>query len=43
MQALAAPGETRATRQQAKHDQRRIKALERELRRKDKGTCLEPG
>ena len=35
-QALAAPGETRATPQQTKHDQRRIKELERELRRKDK-------
>lgn len=35
-QALAEPSEARATPQQTKHDQRRIKELERELRRKDK-------
>lgn len=35
-QALAAPSEMHATPQQTKHDQRRIKELERELRRKDK-------
>jgi uncharacterized protein YijF (DUF1287 family) len=36
VQALAAPEETRATPQQTRHDHRRIKELERELRRKDK-------
>ena len=35
-QALAAPEEVRASPQQTKHDRRRIKELERELRRKDK-------
>lgn len=35
-QALAAPGEARASPQQTKDDRRRIKELERELRRKDK-------
>jgi len=35
-QALAAPEETRASPQQTRHDRRRIKELERELRRKDK-------
>jgi transposase-like protein len=35
-QALAQPEEARATRQQTKHDRQRIKALEREVRRKDK-------
>ncbi len=35
-QALAAPEETRASRSGAKADRQRIKALERELRRKDK-------
>ena len=36
MQALAAPEEARASPQQTRHDQHRIKELERELRRKDK-------
>lgn len=36
VQALAAPEETRATPQQTRHDHRRIKELEREIRRKDK-------
>lgn len=36
VQALTAPEETRATPQQTRHDHRRIKELERELRRKDK-------
>lgn len=35
-QALAQPEEARASPQQTKHDRRRIKELERELRRKDK-------
>ena len=35
-QALAEPEEARASPQQTKHDRRRIKELERELRRKDK-------
>jgi hypothetical protein len=35
-QALAAPGEARASPAQTKEDQRRIKELERELLRKDK-------
>lgn len=35
-QALAEPEEVRASPQQTKHDRRRIKELERELRRKDK-------
>ena len=35
-QALAEPEEARASPQQTKHDTRRIKELERELRRKDK-------
>ena len=35
-QALADPEEARASPQQTKHDRRRIKELERELRRKDK-------
>ena len=35
-QALAAPEEARASPQQTRHDRRRIKELERELRRKDK-------
>jgi DNA-binding transcriptional MerR regulator len=35
-QALAEPYEARASPQQTKHDRRRIKELERELRRKDK-------
>jgi transposase-like protein len=35
-QALADPEEARASPQQTKHDRRRIKQLERELRRKDK-------
>ena len=34
--ALADPGEARATPEQTRKDRRRIKALERELRRKDK-------
>jgi transposase len=34
-QALAEPEEARASPQQTKHDRRRIKELERELRRKD--------
>ena len=36
VQALAEPEEARASPQQTKHDRRRIKELERELRRKDK-------
>jgi transposase len=36
VQALATPEEPRATPQQTRHDHRRIKELERELRRKDK-------
>lgn len=36
VQALAMPEETRASPQQTRHDHRRIKELERELRRKDK-------
>jgi len=36
VQALAAPEESRASPQQTRHDHRRIKELERELRRKDK-------
>ena len=35
-QALAQPEEARASPQQTRHDRRRIKELERELRRKDK-------
>lgn len=35
-QALAEPEEARASPQQTKHDRRRIKELEREVRRKDK-------
>ena len=35
-QALAAPEEARASPQQTQHDRRRIKELERELRRKDR-------
>jgi len=35
-QALAEPSEKRASPQQTKEDRRRIKELERELRRKDK-------
>ena len=35
-QALAAPGEARASPSQTREDRRRIKELERELRRKDK-------
>ena len=35
-QALAEPDEARASPQQTKHDRRRIKELERELRRKEK-------
>jgi transposase-like protein len=35
-QALAAPEEARASRSDTKADRQRIKALERELRRKDK-------
>ena len=35
-QALAEPDEARASPQQTKQDRRRIKELERELRRKDK-------
>lgn len=35
-EALAEPEEARASPQQTKHDRRRIKELERELRRKDK-------
>ena len=35
-QALAAPEEVRASPQQTKHDRRRIKELEREVRRKDR-------
>ena len=35
-QALAQPEEARASPQQTKHDRRRIKELERELRRKEK-------
>lgn len=35
-QALAEPAEARATPQQTQHDRRRIKELERELRRKEK-------
>ena len=35
-QALTEPEETRASPQQTKHDRRRIKELERELRRKDR-------
>ena len=35
-EALASPEEARASPQQTKHDRRRIKDLERELRRKDK-------
>ena len=35
-QALAEPEEVRASPQQTKHDRRRIKELEREVRRKDK-------
>jgi transposase-like protein len=35
-QALAQPEEARASPQQTKHDRRRIKELERELRRKDR-------
>lgn len=35
-QALAQPEEVRASPQQTRHDRRRIKELERELRRKDK-------
>lgn len=35
-QALAAPEEVRASPQQTLHDRRRIKELERELRRKDR-------
>lgn len=35
-QALAQPQEARASPQQTQHDRRRIKQLERELRRKDK-------
>ncbi len=35
-QALAEPEEARASPQQTKHDRRRIKELERELRRKDR-------
>jgi hypothetical protein len=35
-QALAEPEEARASPQETKHDRRRIKELERELRRKDK-------
>ena len=36
VQALATPEEPRATQQQTRQDHRRIKELERELRRKDK-------
>ena len=36
MQALAEPNEVRASPQDTKHDRRRIKELEREVRRKDK-------
>jgi transposase len=36
MQALAAPEEARASPSQTKEDRRRIKELEREVRRKDK-------
>jgi ssRNA-specific RNase YbeY (16S rRNA maturation enzyme) len=36
MQALADPEEARASLQQTKQDRRRIKELEREVRRKDK-------
>jgi hypothetical protein len=35
-QALAEPEEARASPQETKHDRRRIKELEREVRRKDK-------
>ncbi len=35
-QALTEPEEARASPQQTKHDRRRIKELEREVRRKDK-------
>ncbi len=35
-QALAEPEEARASPQQTQHDRRRIKELERELRRKDR-------
>jgi hypothetical protein len=35
-QALAEPAEARASPQQTRHDRRRIKELERELRRKDR-------
>ena len=36
VQALATPEDPRATPQQTRHDHRRIKELERELRRKDR-------